>query len=61
MTKHDSNDVHIDRTHSGAIRAEVAERLRGVLTDDPGRMPPNLVRLTRLCESADRENASYKH
>ena len=61
MTKQDSSHVHIDRTHSGAIRAEVADRLRGVLKDDQAGMPPNLLRLTRLFERADKENASYRH
>jgi hypothetical protein len=61
MTKQDTSGIHIDRAHSGAICAEVAERLRGVLTDDPAGMPPNLIRLTRLFESAEKANASLKH
>jgi hypothetical protein len=60
MTIQDANGIQIDHTHSGAICNEVAERLRAVLPEKPGRLPPDLLRLTRQLDSVESGEAAFE-
>jgi len=46
MTNQKPHGVHINRVHSGAICAEIGERLHDAIPAAPTRLPPHLLDLT---------------
>jgi hypothetical protein len=61
MTSQDSNDVRRNRVHSRAICTEVGEGPRATLTENPNRLPPYLLSLTKLLDSAERGDVALKN
>jgi hypothetical protein len=56
MTTHDLSGVRIDSVHSGAICAEIGERLRASLAGVPQRRPSDLHKLTELLDRVERRD-----
>jgi hypothetical protein len=54
MNWEDRNRVQIDHIHTGAICAEIGERLQAALRENSTRLPPDLARLAELLDSAER-------
>jgi hypothetical protein len=59
MTSQNPNGVQIGSAESGAIGAEIGERLRATLTANP--MPPYLVRLTERFDDAEADEVAFEH
>jgi hypothetical protein len=60
MTSQRPSRIEIDRVHTGAICAEIGERLRAALPCDPARLPPPPVRLMELVDSIGYREAPPK-
>ena len=60
MTSQDPHGVQINRVHSGAICTEIGERLRTSLAGKPTRLPPDLLALTALLDSAERGDVAIE-
>jgi hypothetical protein len=56
MTTQDLSDVRINSVHSGAICAEIGERLRASLAATPQPWPSDLNRLTKLLDKVERRD-----
>jgi hypothetical protein len=56
MTTRDSSGVRINSVHSGAICAEIGERLRASLAAVPQRRPSDLQKLTELLDKVERRD-----
>jgi hypothetical protein len=54
MTTRDLSGVRINSVHSGAICAEIGERLRASLAAVPQRWPSDLRKLTELLDRVER-------
>ena len=52
MTSQDANGVQIDRVHSDAICTEIGERLCATLAGNPAQLPPHLLGLAELFDTA---------
>jgi hypothetical protein len=61
MTSPDRDGVQITHVHSEAICAEVAERLRPVLTTNSTGVPPDLLELAKRLDSAERGDTSFEN
>jgi hypothetical protein len=57
MTGEGRNGVQINRVHTGAICAEIGERLQITLKGGPTRLPSHLKSLTDLLDSAESRDA----
>jgi hypothetical protein len=60
MMSQDPNGVQIDRIHTGAICAEIGERLHATLAGNPKQVPLNILRLTERFDSVERYNAAFR-
>jgi hypothetical protein len=54
MTKQKPHGVQINRVHSGAICAEIGDRLRDAMPAAPIRLPPHLLGLTARLDRIER-------
>jgi len=52
MTSQDENGVQINHVHSDAIRTEIGERLCATLAGKPTQLPPHLLGLAELLDTA---------
>jgi hypothetical protein len=55
------NFAQIDRVDSGAICAEIGERLRVTLTTNPNQLPPHLVSLTDRFAGVEGGDLAFKN
>jgi hypothetical protein len=56
MITQDLSGVRINSVHSGAICAEIGERLRASLAATPQQWPSDLHRLTKLLDKVERRD-----
>jgi hypothetical protein len=56
MTTRDLSGIRINSVHSGAICAEIGERLRASLAAAPQRRPSDLHKLTELLDRVERRD-----
>jgi hypothetical protein len=56
MTTRDLSGVRINSVHSGAIRAEIGERLRASLAAVPQRRPSSLHKLAEQLDTVERRD-----
>jgi hypothetical protein len=61
MTSQDANGVQIDRVHSDAICMEIGERLCATLAGNPTQLPPHLLGLAELFDTAVHGDAAFNH
>jgi hypothetical protein len=54
MTNQKPHGVQINRVHSGAICAEIGDRLRDAMAAAPTRLPPHLLDLTARLDRIER-------
>jgi hypothetical protein len=54
MTNQKPHGVQINRVHSGAICAEIGDRLRDAMRAAPTRLPPHLLGLTVRLDRTER-------
>jgi hypothetical protein len=54
MTNQKPQGVQINRVHSGAICAEIGDRLRDAMPAVPTRLPPRLLDLTARLDRIER-------
>jgi hypothetical protein len=60
-TRDCSSDARIDSVHSGAICAEIGERLRASVALSSQRWPSDFQRLTELLDEVDRRNGAFQN
>jgi len=61
MTSQDPNGVQINCVHSDAICTEIGERLSATLAGNPTQLPPHLLSMAELLDTALRGDVFFNN